>query len=97
MPSADSQSAPLDSRRLSFASSGRLKEKLGLTPGSVSPFGVANDTVGRVRVDLDRELLAQEALKFHPLVNTMTTVISPAGLLRFLEESAHPPIHVDLG
>ena len=87
----------LGTRRLSFASAGRLEEALGLTPGSVSPFGVVNDGTGRVRVVLDRALLDRPALKFHPLVNTMTTVISPEGLLRFLEESGHPPLLVDVG
>ncbi len=87
----------LGTRRLSFASAGKLRETLGLTPGSVSPFGVVNDGAGRVRVVLDRDLLARPALKFHPLVNTMTTVVSPEGLLRFLEESGHPPLLVDLG
>ena len=86
----------LGTRRLSFASAGRLQETLGLAPGSVSPFGVVNDADGRVRVVLDRDLLARPALKFHPLVNTLTTVISPEGLLRFLEETGHPPLLVDL-
>ena len=87
----------LGTRRLSFASAARLQETLRLTPGSVSPFGVVNDGSGRVRVALDRDLLGPPALKFHPLANTMTTVISPEGLLRFLEETAHPPLLVDLG
>jgi Ala-tRNA(Pro) deacylase len=86
----------LGTRRLSFASAGRLQETLCLSPGSVSPFGVANDVNGRVRVVLDRDLLARPALKFHPLVNTLTTVISPEGLLRFLEETGHPPLLADL-
>jgi Ala-tRNA(Pro) deacylase len=86
----------LDTRRLSFASAGKLQETLGLAPGSVSPFGVLNDADRRVRVVLDRDLLARPALKFHPLANTMTTVITPEGLLRFLEATAHPPLVVDL-
>ncbi len=86
----------LGTRRLSFASAGRLLETLGLSPGSVSPFGVVNDEAGRVRVVLDRDLLARPALKFHPLANTQTTVISPEGLLRFLRETGHPPLLVDL-
>ncbi len=86
----------LGTRRLSFANAGRLRELLGLAPGSVSPFGVGNDGNGRVRVVLDRDLLARPALKFHPLTNTMTTVITPEGLLRFLEATAHPPLVVDL-
>ncbi len=86
----------LGTRRLSFASAERLRETLGLTPGSVSPFGVVNDPEGKVRVVLDRDLLARPALKFHPLANTSTTVITPEGLLRFLEKTGHPPMLVDL-
>jgi Ala-tRNA(Pro) deacylase len=88
--------AALGTRRLSFASATRLQEALGLAPGSVSPFGVVNDGAGKVRVVLDRDLLARPALKFHPLANTSTTVISPEDLLRFLAETGHPPMLVDL-
>ncbi len=62
-----------------------------------TPFGVVNDAAGRVRVVLDRDLLARPALKSQALVNTMTTVIPPEGLLRFLEEQGYPPLLVDLG
>ena len=78
-------------RRLSFASPERLLARLGVTPGSVTPFAVVNDLERTVRVVLDRDLLGVDHLKFHPLVNTMTTVVAPAGLLRFLEATAHPP------
>jgi Ala-tRNA(Pro) deacylase len=36
-------------------------------------------------------MLAQEVLNYHPLVNTMTTSISPDGLLEFLRETGHEP------
>lgn len=86
----------LGTRRLSFASAARLSERLGALPGSVSPFAVVNDPDARVRVVLDRDLLSRPALKFHPLAATKTAVVSPAGLLRFLEARAHPPTLVDL-
>ena len=66
-------------------------------PGAVTPFAVVNDPGRRVRVVLDRALLDRAALKFHPLVNTATTVVSPEGLLRFLEAAGHPPTLVGLG
>ena len=87
----------LDVRRLSFASPAELEERLGVLPGAVTPFAVVNDPGKRVRVVLDRALLARPALKFHPLVNTATTVVSPDGLLRFLDAAGHPPALVDLG
>ncbi|MCY4309965.1 MAG: prolyl-tRNA synthetase associated domain-containing protein, partial [Rhodospirillaceae bacterium] len=42
---------------LSFGSSDLLMEVLGVTPGSVTPFGLVNDTKGRVTVILDEELV----------------------------------------
>jgi Ala-tRNA(Pro) deacylase len=77
--------------RFSFASPGALQELLGVEPGSVTPFGAINDVGGKVTVVLDAAMLAQELLNYHPLVNTMTTSISRAGLIRFLEACGHPP------
>lgn len=70
--------------RLSFGSPERLMAKLGLTPGSVSPFGLINDTDGSVRVLLDADLRGAERLIFHPNINTASVVVSWADLERFL-------------
>ena len=43
-------------RKLGFASPERLMKYLGVTPGSVSPFGLINDRHHHVRVYLDRDL-----------------------------------------
>ena len=55
-----------------------------------------NDTGHRVTLAIDRGLLAFEEIHGHPLVNTMTTAISRADLLRFLEATGHPPLIVDV-
>jgi len=68
-----------------------MGELLGVEPGSVTPFAAINDTAGSVTVVLDAAMLAHEALHFHPLVNTGTTTISRAGLLKFLEATGHQP------
>ena len=83
-------------RSLSFGSAERLQKYLGVTPGSVTPFGVINDTEGGVTMVLDRGLMDFETLNFHPLINTQTTSISPAGLIQFLESTNHPPMMIDL-
>lgn len=70
--------------KLSFASPERLMARLGLMPGSVSPFGLVNDRDRVVRVVLDRELKAAERLSFHPNINTRTLVISSADFQKFL-------------
>lgn len=82
--------------RLSFGSDERLMRFLGVRPGAVSPLAVINDRQRRVRVVLDRGLLAVEPLNFHPLDNTMTTSIAAADLLRFLDAEGHPPLLLDL-
>ena len=74
----------VDDDRLSFGSPERLMAKLGLTPGSVSPFGLLNDADGSVRVLVDRELRGCDRLIFHPNINTASVVISWSDLERFL-------------
>jgi len=70
--------------RLSFGSPERLMAELGLTPGSVSPFGLINDGDGSVRVLIDADLRGAERLIFHPNINTASVVVSWADLERFL-------------
>ena len=79
------------SGRLSFSSGELLVEVLGVEPGSVTPFGVVHDQPPRVRVILDRRLMAFERVNVHPLVNTMTTGVSPDDLVAFLRASGHEP------
>jgi Ala-tRNA(Pro) deacylase len=70
--------------RLSFGSPERLMAELGLTPGSVSPFGLIHDADGSVRVLIDRDLVGAGRLIFHPNINTASVVVSWADLERFL-------------
>lgn len=71
--------------RLSFGSPERLMAELGLTPGSVSPFGLINDPDGSVRVILDKDLQGQPRLIFHPNINTASVVVSWTDLDTFLK------------
>jgi Ala-tRNA(Pro) deacylase len=70
--------------RLSFGSPERLMAHLGLTPGSVSPFGLINNTDGRVIVVLDARLRDAERLIFHPNINSASLAISRPDFERFL-------------
>ena len=70
--------------RLSFGSPERLMTHLGVTPGSVSPFGLINDRNGTVRVILDADLKHAERLIFHPNDNTASLSIAFADFERFL-------------
>ncbi len=77
--------------RFSFGSADALRELLGIEPGSVTPFAAINDVAGKVVVVLDAAMLVHEPLNYHPLVNTMTTSISQAGLMTFLRACGHEP------
>lgn len=81
---------------LSFARPEAVRETLGIEPGSVTPFALLNASARAVRPVLDRAMMAAERLNYHPLVNTHTTTIRGADLLRFLETLGYTPLIVDL-
>jgi len=80
------------SGRLSFGSAEQLRALLGVEPGSVTPFAVANDREGQVTMILDANLMEHERVNFHPLVNSMTTGVSREDLLKFLRSTGHDPL-----
>lgn len=75
--------------RLSFGSPERLMTHLGVTPGSVSPFGLIHDARREVRVMVDSDLGSAERLIFHPNDNTASVTISGPDLVRFLERQGN--------
>lgn len=82
--------ARLGDDRLSFGSADRLARYLGLTPGSVSPFGLINDAAREVRVVVDADLRGHDRVAFHPNVNTATVVIRGGDFERFLQWCGNP-------
>jgi len=71
--------------RLSFASAPRLERYLGLSAGSVSPFGLINDSENHVMVLLDSDLKTAEMLNFHPNVNTASVTMTFDNFEKYLE------------
>jgi len=70
--------------KLSFASPKRLMKYLGLTPGSVTPFGLIHDAQKHVHLFLDERLNDSERISFHPCINTASLVICYKDFIRFL-------------
>ena len=70
--------------RLSFGSPDRLMRYLGLTPGSVSVFGLLHDGSAPVGVIVDEGLRSAERLIFHPNDNRASVSISFPDFERFL-------------
>ncbi len=83
--------------RVSFGAADLLEEVWGVRPGAVTPFGAINDRDGRVSVVLDEAMMAHQRLNFHPLVNTRTTGLASADLMKFLRATGHEPMIVALG
>ncbi|MEF9839464.1 MAG: prolyl-tRNA synthetase associated domain-containing protein [Lachnospiraceae bacterium] len=69
---------------LSFASEERLEKYMGLKQGSVTPFGLMNDTDHAIEFFIDKDLSREKKLGLHPLENTATLFISFKDLDKFL-------------
>jgi Ala-tRNA(Pro) deacylase len=85
----------IGSARLSFGPEALMVETLGVTPGSVTAFGLINDIDHRVRFVLDAALAKADPVNFHPLGNNATTALSQAGLRAFLAALGVTPMIVD--
>ena len=85
----------IGSAKLSFGKAELMEETLGVTPGSVTAFGLINDTDHRVRFVLDRTLADADLVNFHPLTNTATTTVGRDGFRRFLAAIGVEPLIVD--
>lgn len=81
----------LGAGRFSFGKPDVLMEALGVTPGSVTAFAIANDTARRVNLIFDAALLAHNTINCHPLENIATTNIARDDLLRFIRSTGHEP------
>ena len=88
--------AQIGDGKLSFASPERMMTHLGLTPGSVSPFGLINDRDHHVRVVLDRDFQTVTRLAFHPNINTLTFTIAASDFAKFLDACGNAVQHVTI-
>ena len=90
-------SKQIGSARLSFAEPEFLESLLGLTPGSVTVMGLMNDRENRVRLLIDKDVLAREDFACHPCINTSSLRFKTQDLLdKVLPALGHPHTLVDL-
>ena len=80
-----------NSSRLSFGSEEALKQMLHTHPGAVSPLGLIFESAKDVSLLIDRKLLAEKTLIFHPLENTASLRMDAEtffhGFLRSLQKN----------
>lgn len=67
-----------------------------LSKGSVTPFGVLNDTDCRVEVVLDKDILSFKRIGVHPNDNTATIWISPKDLEIIIKNHGNSIIYLNI-
>ena len=87
----DELTSQLGVAHLRFGSEENLMRLLGVTRGSVTMMGLANDVEHAVELWIDDEIWRGEQFLCHPLVNTATLILSKAELLRFFALTGHSP------
>ena len=79
----------IGAEHLSLGSPDRLQRYLGLTPGSVTIFGLLNDPDQAVSLVIDEEIDGLPAWRCHPMINSATLVVPRDGVARFLALTGH--------
>ncbi len=90
-------SKALGCARLSFATDEQMEQLVDITPGSLSVLGLLNDPDKKVRLVIDKPVLEQPEIGFHPCLNTSTLAVSMADFReKILPALGHTPTIVDL-
>ena len=90
-------SKALGCARLSFATDEQMLELVDITPGSLSVLGLMNDPARKVRLVIDKPVLEQPEIGFHPCLNTSTLAVSMADFReKLIPALGHEPTVVDL-
>ena len=76
----------VSANRIRMASLDSLAEKMSLSAGTVSPFGLLNNEERDIQVYFDKEIFDEERMTFHPNTNEKTIFISTEDLFKFLKD-----------
>lgn len=74
--------------KIRFANPDELFEKMGLKPGSVSPYGLLNNEEHDIIIVVDHAIAAadeDELINFHPNRNTATLTVKKHQFVKYLE------------
>ncbi|ULJ59955.1 prolyl-tRNA synthetase associated domain-containing protein [Wielerella bovis] len=82
--------------RISMTSSNSLFEKMKLSAGVVSPFGLLNTPEKDIAVYIDQAIMSEERMSFHPNTNEKTLFLASTDLLKFLTHIGCPANIIEL-
>mgnify|MGYP003981640327 CR=1 FL=1 len=71
--------------KIKFASEEDLEKILGLTKGSVSPFGLINDSENKTQVLVDKQVWDSDFVSFHPNRNTTTLELKGKDFQKYIK------------
>jgi Ala-tRNA(Pro) deacylase len=75
--------------RLGFASADIVRDLLQVEPGAITPLALMHDRKKTTTVVLDKKIMNDAQLNFHPLVNTASVGLTPAELKHFFSATGH--------
>lgn len=81
--------------KIRFANDEEMWQLLKLTPGSVTPFALFNDTEKQITVVIGRDLgdaPDDELVNFHPCRNTATIALKKKDFMKYLEHMGNDVI-----
>jgi len=86
----------VEMKGVKMASENTLYEKMMLPPGVVSPFGLLNNADHDINVFIDREIITEERMSFHPNTNEKTIFLNTDDLIRYIEALDYTVNVIDL-
>jgi len=81
--------------KVRFSTEDEMWDLLKLTPGSVTPFSLFNDTDKRITVVIGEELrdaAGDDLVNFHPCRNTATLALKKSDFMKFIDYIGNPVI-----
>lgn len=72
-------------KKVKMASENSLMEKMKLPAGTVSPFGLLNSEDHDIKFFMDKEIVDEEIMTFHPNINEKTLFLKTKDLFKYLD------------
>jgi len=81
----------LGAKEIRQADAAVMTEKIGVTPGSVSPLAIINDKKNEVILVMEKALTeSNQPILVHPLINTATIALNYSDIEKFAQSHNHP-------
>ncbi|WP_061909190.1 prolyl-tRNA synthetase associated domain-containing protein [Streptococcus cristatus] len=74
----------VSANRIRMASLDSLAEKMSLSAGTVSPFGLLNNPERDIQIYFDKDIVSEDIMTFHPNTNEKTIFLATQDLFKFL-------------